>query len=95
MDCLAEVLDRQDNALIAKKQGLGCPRYPLGHPKGIWVFPSAPDLCTIRVCRFMQLNLAGLVLEALTIGNRRVQVPNVISFEAVNFGLLADIAHFN
>ena len=95
MDCLAEVLDRQDNALIAKKQGLGCLRHSLGHSTGTWVFPSAPDLCTIRVCRFMQLNLAGLVLEALTIGNRRVQVPNVISFEAVNFGLLADIAHFN
>ena len=43
----------------------------------------------------MQLNLACLVLAALTIGNRRVQVANFISFEAVNFGLLADIAHFN
>jgi len=43
----------------------------------------------------MQLNLAGLVLAALTIGNRRVQVANVLSVEAVNFGLLADISHFN
>ena len=33
----------------------------------------------------MQLNLAGFVLEALPIGNRRVQVANFISFEAVNF----------
>ena len=37
----------------------------------------------------MQLNLAGLVLAALTIGNRRVQVANLISFEAVEFGLSA------
>ena len=43
----------------------------------------------------MQLNLAGLVLEGLAICNPRVQVANLISFEAVNFGLLADIAHFN
>ena len=35
----------------------------------------------------MQLNRADWVLEALTIGNRRVQVANFISFEAVNFGL--------
>ena len=55
------------------------------HRHVIWVFPFAPDLCTIRVCRFMQLNLAGFVLEALPIGNRRVQVANFISFEAVNF----------
>ena len=34
----------------------------------------------------MQLNRADWVLEALTIGNRRVQVANFISFEAVNFG---------
>jgi hypothetical protein len=34
----------------------------------------------------MPLNLASLVLEALTIGNRRLQVANFISFEAVNFG---------
>jgi hypothetical protein len=34
----------------------------------------------------MQLNLAGLTLEAFAIGNRRVQVANFISFEAVNFG---------
>ena len=58
----------------------------LDYPTGTWVFPFAPDLSTIRVCRFMQLNLAGFVLEALTIGNRRVQVANLISFEAVNFG---------
>ena len=25
------------------------------HRHVIWVFPFAPDLCTIRVCRFMQL----------------------------------------
>ena len=37
----------------------------------------------------MQLNLPGLVLEALTIGNRRVQVANFIGFEAVNFGPIA------
>jgi len=37
----------------------------------------------------MQLNLAGLVLAALTIVNRRVQVANFISFEAVKFGLSA------
>ena len=43
----------------------------------------------------LQLNLAGLVLEGLAICNPRVQVANLISFEAVNFGLLADIAHFN
>jgi hypothetical protein len=34
----------------------------------------------------MQLNLAGLVLATLTICNRRVQVANLIGFEAVNFG---------
>ena len=34
----------------------------------------------------MQLNLAGLVLAALTIGNRRVQVANFISFKAGSFG---------
>ena len=39
----------------------------------------------------MQLNLAGLVLAALALGNRRVQVANLISFEAVKFGLSADI----
>ena len=38
------------------------------------------------VCRSMQLNLAGLALEALAFGNRRVQLANFISFEAVNFG---------
>ena len=39
----------------------------------------------------MQLNLAGFVLEALPIGNRRVQVANFISFEAVKFELSAVI----
>jgi len=39
----------------------------------------------------MQLNLAGLVLAALTIVNRRVQVANFISFEAVKFGPKAGI----
>ena len=34
----------------------------------------------------MQLNLPGLALEALTIGNRRVQVANFKSLEAVKFG---------
>ena len=38
----------------------------------------------------MQLNLAGLVLAALTIGNRRVQVANFISFKAGSFGPLAN-----
>ena len=38
----------------------------------------------------MQLNLAGLVLAALAIGNRRVQVANLISFEAVSFEPGAD-----
>ena len=42
----------------------------------------------------MQLNLAGLVLAALTIGNRRVQVANFISFEAVNVGPTADIGEW-
>ena len=37
----------------------------------------------------MQLNLAGLTPEALAIGNRRVQVANFISLEAVKFGLSA------
>ena len=37
----------------------------------------------------MQLNLAGLVLEGLAISNPRVQVANLISFEAVEFGLSA------
>ena len=37
----------------------------------------------------MQLNLAGLVLATLTICNRRVQVANLIGFEAVNFGPIA------
>ena len=26
--------------------------------KCTWVFPFASDICTIRVCRFMQLSLA-------------------------------------
>ena len=39
----------------------------------------------------MQLNLAGLVLEALAIGNRRVQVANFISFKAGSFGPGAEI----
>ena len=37
----------------------------------------------------MQLNLAGLTLEALTICNRRVQVANLIGFEEVKFGPIA------
>jgi hypothetical protein len=53
---------------------------------GTWVFQFTPDLCTIRVCKFMQANLAGLVLAALTIGNRRMQVAKFICFEAVKFG---------
>jgi hypothetical protein len=76
---------------LIKKQGIGCLRHPLGHPNGTWVFPFAPGLTTIRVCRFMQLNLAGLVLATLTICNRRVQVANLIGFEAVNFVPSADI----
>ena len=35
-----------------KEQGLGCRRHPSGHPNGTWVFPFAPDICTIRVCTF-------------------------------------------
>ena len=37
----------------------------------------------------MQLNLPGLTLEALAIGNRRIQVANFKSLEAVKFGLSA------
>ena len=39
----------------------------------------------------MQLNLPGLTLEALAMGNRRVQVANFKSLEAVKFGLSAVI----
>lgn len=39
----------------------------------------------------MQLNLVGLVFAALTICNRRVQVANLLGFEAVKFGPYAGI----
>jgi hypothetical protein len=65
------------------------PTATLGYSNGPWVFPFAPVFTTIRVCRFMQLNLPGLTLEALAIGNRRVQVANFKSLEAVKFGVSA------
>lgn len=37
----------------AKDKDLAAYGIHLDYPSGTWVFPFAPDLTTIRVCRFM------------------------------------------
>ena len=38
---------------LAKDKELAAYGILFGYPTGTWVFPFAPDLTTIRVCRFM------------------------------------------
>ena len=47
------------NTFITKKIRSWLPTASPDHRHAIWVFPSAPDLSTIRVCRFMQRRLTA------------------------------------